>query len=274
MFKIIFNLALAFLVAIFILETTSVIRPFSESLIQNGILPGGEPGSTAPGIVELILMVLGSILVSLGPILEVLTDIIYALLGIILSIEITMSGLIYLLIIFFFLSFLYEKYRNMTLEVNKLKYDTQGAVSKLTLARALDETETHLRKFVKDQSTKKNSDLLEQATIIKELLSKINSSIDTGDNAVPERAKKGRRTKTTDLDKPKLKRKVKAKVKRKAKEEPTNILEDENISKIDLARALIESNDIKKAKELLMKAAETGTEAEMHEAKLLYLQLK
>ena len=53
-----------------------------------------------------------------------------------------------------------------------------------------------------------------------------------------------------------------------------NILEDENISKIDLARALIESNDIKKAKELLMKAAETGTEAEMHEAKLLYLQLK
>ena len=100
MFKIIFNLALAFLVAIFILETTSVIRPFSESLIQNGILPGGEPGSTAPGIVELILMVLGSILVSLGPILEVLTDIIYALLGIILSIEITMSGLIYFCLLY------------------------------------------------------------------------------------------------------------------------------------------------------------------------------
>ena len=43
MFKIIFNLAIAFLVAIFILETTSVIRPFSESLIHNGILAAPEP---------------------------------------------------------------------------------------------------------------------------------------------------------------------------------------------------------------------------------------
>ena len=277
MFKIIFNLAIAFLVAIFILETTSVIRPFSESLIHNGILAAPEPGNAAPSIIEVIIVVFQMIFVALEPILAVLADIIYLAIHTVLSIQITMSGLIYFLIIFIILSSVYDKYRKITLELNKLQSEINNNVSHLALARALEESEMHLSKLVKKESTKKNTDLLEQATLIKELLLKINSSIETDKNALDVRTKKDRRIKPAE--KPKAKPKAKPKVKSKLKTtvpdvEPENILEDENISKIDLARALIESNDIKKAREILVEVAKSGTETEMHEAKLLYLQLK
>ena len=277
MFKIIFNLAIAFLVAIFILETTSVIRPFSESLIHNGILAAPEPGNAAPSIIEVIIVVFQMIFVALEPILAVLADIIYLAIHTVLSIQITMSGLIYFLIIFIILSSVYDKYRKITLELNKLQSEINNNVSHLALARALEESEMHLSKLVKKESTKKNTDLLEQATLIKELLLKINSSIETDKNALDVRTKKDRRIKPAE--KPKAKPKAKPKVKSKLKTtvpdvEPANILEDENISKIDLARALIESNDIKKAREILVEVAKSGTETEMHEAKLLYLQLK
>lgn len=269
MFKIIFNLAIAFLVVIFILETTSVIPPFSESLIHNGILPAPEPGSAAPSIIEVIIVVFQMIFVALEPILVVLMDIIYLAIHTVLSIQITISGLIYFLIIFIILSSLYDKYRNITLELNKLQNEINNNVSDITLARTLEESERHLSELVKKESAKKNTDLLEQATLIKELLLKINSSIETDKNTLTARTKKDRRTQPAE--KPKAKPKLKATV---PEMEPANILEDENISKIDLARALIESNDIKKAREILIEVAKSGTETEMHEAKLLYLQLK
>ena len=52
------------------------------------------------------------------------------------------------------------------------------------------------------------------------------------------------------------------------------IINDENISKIDLVRALIDTNDKNKARELLEKIVETGSEEEKHEARLLYMQIK
>ena len=52
------------------------------------------------------------------------------------------------------------------------------------------------------------------------------------------------------------------------------IMDDENISQIDLARAFIESNEKDDAIELIKKIIETGTEEEKHEAKLLYIQIK
>ena len=48
----------------------------------------------------------------------------------------------------------------------------------------------------------------------------------------------------------------------------------ENISQIDLARALIESNETAKAMEILVRAVEIGNEEEKHEARLLYMQIK
>ncbi len=52
------------------------------------------------------------------------------------------------------------------------------------------------------------------------------------------------------------------------------IMDDENISQIDLARAFIESNEKDDAIDLIKKIIDTGTEEEKHEAKLLYMQIK
>ena len=55
---------------------------------------------------------------------------------------------------------------------------------------------------------------------------------------------------------------------------PHEIVDDDNISQIDLARALIASNDIDDAKTILQGIVNTGSEAQKHEAKLLYMQIK
>ena len=274
MFKIIFNLIVAFIVTIFILESTSVIRPFSESLIRSGFLPPIEPGTSAPGIMTVVMVMLQGLLVSLEPIFIVVMNIIYQLIDMILTIQITMSGLIYFLILFFILSYLYEKYRNLVLHVNKLEEDIKLNTSNIDLARALEESENHLKKLIKSESSKKNTDLVEQASLIKDLLLKINTSIETDQNSLTDRTKKNRRVQALDKPKTTAKRKTTAKPKSVAKPKKTSVIDDENISNIDLARALIESNDTKKAREILVNVVKTGNESEVHEAKLLYLQLK
>ena len=52
------------------------------------------------------------------------------------------------------------------------------------------------------------------------------------------------------------------------------IINDENISQIDLARALVASGENEDAKNLLKGIVENGSEDEKHEARLLFMQLK
>ena len=52
------------------------------------------------------------------------------------------------------------------------------------------------------------------------------------------------------------------------------IMKDDNISQIDLARAFIETNERESAIDLIKKIIDTGTEEEKHEAKILYMQIK
>ena len=52
------------------------------------------------------------------------------------------------------------------------------------------------------------------------------------------------------------------------------IINDESISQIDLARALIASSENEDAKNLLTKIVESGSEEQKHEARLLFMQLK
>jgi len=52
------------------------------------------------------------------------------------------------------------------------------------------------------------------------------------------------------------------------------IIADDNISKIDLARTMIETGEHDQAREILTQIVSSGTEEEKHEAKLLYMQVK
>ena len=50
-------------------------------------------------------------------------------------------------------------------------------------------------------------------------------------------------------------------------------VEDDNISKVDLARALIESDEKEKAKEVLKDIIKNGSASDAHEARILNLQI-
>ena len=52
------------------------------------------------------------------------------------------------------------------------------------------------------------------------------------------------------------------------------IINDESISQIDLARALIASGENEDAKNLLKRIVENDSEDQKHEARLLFMQLK
>ena len=115
----------------------------------------------------------------------------------------------------------------------------------------------------------KIEELLEKAALIKNLLEDIKSV-----SNVTSRSKSIRRNEI-NIDKTTVS-KTSKKVKKKVEPETTTdeIINDENISQVDLARALVESNETAKAMEILVKAVETGNEEEKHEAKLLYMQIK
>ena len=50
-------------------------------------------------------------------------------------------------------------------------------------------------------------------------------------------------------------------------------VEDDNISKVDIARALIESDEKEKAKEVLKDIIKNGSASDAHEARILNLQI-
>ena len=68
---------------------------------------------------------------------------------------------------------------------------------------------------------------------------------------------------------------IKDKVISPSEKESINELVNENqISQIDLARTYLESGDKAKAEEIIIAVINTGEETEKHEARLLYMQLR
>ena len=53
----------------------------------------------------------------------------------------------------------------------------------------------------------------------------------------------------------------------------TSVVSDDNLSSIDLARALIQSNEKDKAKEVLLDIIKNGSANDAHEARILNLQI-
>ena len=209
---------------------------------------------------------------------------------------------LYVLIILIIVSFFYEKFRSINNELNKLRKRisisrrednstedmntlNQKAVEILEMLTEI----SNAAKSIKDNHIRSkkirraNSEILNtQDSVTKTSLAKdedklmrlrkdqtlqdnkvdIVSEVDNDNVIKPSLAK----------DEDKLMRLRKDQVLQKST--PDEIMSDENISQIDLARAFIESNERDDAISLIKKIIETGTEEEKHEAKLLYMQIK
>ena len=178
----------------------------------------------------------------------------------------------YVLGFLFIISYFVEKFRTINNSLHQLNRKIKSL----------------FRNFVKPSAgnslaNQKIEELLEKAALIKNLLEDIKSA----SNGIPDSTSRSKSTRRNEINidkttvrktSKKIKKKIKPvkKVKKKVEPETTTdeIINDENISQIDLARALIESNETAKAMEILVRAVEAGNEEEKHEARLLYMQIK
>ena len=178
---------------------------------------------------------------------------------------------LYVLIALIVISFFSEKFRTIDNELNKIR-------KRISTYRKEDKS------VAANNSIEEINSLNQKAVVILELLTEIsNAAKSIKNNHV--RSKKIRRayseilnteksaTKTSlAKDEDKLMRLRKDQTLQENKSD--EIMSDENISQIDLARAFIESNETEDAINLIKKIIDTGTEEEKHEAKLLYMQVK
>ena len=246
-------------------------------------------GNLQASIIDFISLVI----ISSGPIVLLILNKISAFLiafsNFIISLPYHLINPWYVLILLFLISYFFEKFRFINNELNKLN-----------------------KKILKKSSNSNNNQelldniqaLTSKADSITNLLSQISKAADIFKSS-HDRSKKIRRNesinieKSDDVKEKQVKKKTKKKIAKKktskkivknddsSKESMNNtsnettdqpqteeIINDENISKIDLVRALIDTNDKNKARELLEKIVETGSEEEKHEARLLYMQIK
>jgi len=235
-------------------------------LATNGIIPP----------LENILILLASYQTMLRPLLNDMSSLVISFLlslpKLISSIPFHAINIWYVLGFLFIVSYFFEKFRTINNSLHQLNKKIKSL----------------FRNFVQPSSgnnlaNKKIEELLEKAALIKNLLEDIKSA----SNGIPDSTSRSKSTRRNEINidkttvrktSKKIKKKIKPvkKVKKKVEPETTTdeIINDENISQIDLARALIESNETAKAMEILVRAVETGNEEEKHEARLLYMQIK
>ena len=178
---------------------------------------------------------------------------------------------LYVLIALIVVSFFSEKFRTIDNELNKIR-------KRISTYRKEDKS------MPVNNATEEINSLNQKAVAILELLTEINNAAKSIKNNYV-RSKKIRRANTEILstensdtktslakNEDKLMRLRKDQTLQENKSD--EIMSDENISQIDLARAFIESNEKEDAINLIKKIIDTGTEEEKHEAKLLYMQVK
>ena len=194
-----------------------------------------------------------------------------SLYNMVLSLPYDEINYLYVLIALIVVSFFSEKFRTINNELSKMR-------KRISTYRKEDKS------IAVNNSTEEISSLNQKANVILELLTEIsNAAKSIKNNHV--RSKKIRRaySEILNTEKPATKTslaKDEDQLMRLRKDQTLHenksdeIMSDENISQIDLARAFIASNETEDAINLIKKIIDTGTEEEKHEAKLLYMQVK
>ena len=205
------------------------------------------------------------------------------------DIVITLQGILSLLLILFIVGYLYERFRG--LEQNNLILKKQ--IEKLNN----DVVNSHISSSNnEDIQHNKDSEMKEIALDIRNFLSTLAESI-TINPSTPIRSKKIRRVQSESLSdstessgveiKPEVndaqsnfevgtdsfKDSDMSNNQESHKDEDRQSQDDDNLSNIDLARALIESGEKEKAREIIINIIRTGSSDEAHEARLLNLQI-
>ena len=187
------------------------------------------------------------------------------------DITITVQGLLSIFLVLFIVGYISDRFRTLDLKVKSLNKE----ISKLNSNK--EET--------KISEPESNNEMQQIASDIKGFLETLAKSV-TANPSMPIRSKKIRRVSAESVheemdqdDNIPDEIIVNEKIIENNKDEPqeinqeTSVVSDDNLSSIDLARALIQSNEKDKAKEVLLDIIKNGSANDAHEARVLNLQI-
>jgi len=262
--------------------------------------------SKAASILILLGQVQVIILENLANLIAIILPILLNLLNIIGALILNLSSLIislpyekinplYVIVILFVIGYFFEKFRNINNEIIKLNKKIAKQSELFSIIKGLSSKDSDTKKPLVDHTDEIHK-LNDKADSIMKLLEEINSAADVF-KSKNIRSKKARRKTSADAISSisnsairdekrakdeeqlmRLRKDAESLVEQDKETEKVNavdeIINDENISQIDLARALIASSEIEDAKNLLKRIVENGSEDQKHEARLLFMQLK
>ena len=187
------------------------------------------------------------------------------------DITITAQGLLSLFLVLFIVGYISDRFRTLDLKVKSLNKE----INKLNANK--EET--------KISEPESNNEMQQIASDIKGFLETLAKSV-TANPSMPIRSKKIRRVSAESVheemdqdDNIPDEIIVNEKITENNENEPqeinqeTSVVSDDNLSSIDLARALIQSNEKDKAKEVLLDIIKNGSANDAHEARVLNLQI-
>jgi FimV-like protein len=187
------------------------------------------------------------------------------------DITITVQGLLSLFLVLFIVGYISDRFRTLDLKVKSLNKE----IIKLNATK--EETKT--------AEPESNNEMQQIASDIKGFLETLAQSV-TANPSMPIRSKKIRRVSAESVHKDTDQNDnvpdeiiENEKITENNENEPqeiiqeTSVVTDDNLSSIDLARALIQSNEKDKAKEVLLDIIKNGSANDAHEARVLNLQI-
>ena len=185
------------------------------------------------------------------------------------DVKITVEGILTVFLILFVIGYISDKFINLELQIKMLN-------------KKIKELNSHEPIQIQDNS-KSDEEMKEIARDIKSFLEKLAQSI-TSNQALPIRSKKIRRASSESIKNETTETLVNSSEQDTETVSTTSdcitntqtdisSVEDDNISKVDLARALIESDEKEKAKEVLKDIIKNGSASDAHEARILNLQI-
>jgi FimV-like protein len=187
------------------------------------------------------------------------------------DITITVQGLLSIFLVLFIVGYISDRFRTLDLKVKSLNKE----INKLNANK--EET--------KISEPESNNEMHQIASDIKGFLETLAKSV-TANPSMPIRSKKIRRVSAESIheeidqddnipDETIENEKIIENIENEPQEinQETSVVSDDNLSSIDLARALIQSNEKDKAKEVLLDIIKNGSANDAHEARVLNLQI-
>ena len=187
------------------------------------------------------------------------------------DITITAQGLLSLFLVLFIVGYISDRFRTLDLKVKSLNKE----IKKLNA----------IKEETKISEPESNNEMQQIASDIKGFLETLAKSV-TANPSMPIRSKKIRRVSAESVheeidqddnipDETIENEKIIENIENEPQEinQETSVLSDDNLSGIDLARALIQSDEKDKAKEVLLDIIKNGSANDAHEARVLNLQI-